>query len=73
MTLREKVICEVYTGVCFCIGDERNAVYEYMKSIMGRPICTHELANPSIQSELREKSKSDFVDILADSYIYKLP
>lgn len=40
MTLREKAICEVYTGVCFCVGEQRKAVYEYVGELLGRPAQT---------------------------------
>lgn len=40
MTPREKAICEVYTGVCFCVGEQRKAVYEYAGELLGRPVQT---------------------------------
>lgn len=63
MQLKERIIIEVYTGFCMTSSEERNAVYEYMQKIMGRPIFTHELAEKSIQEELREKSKADFIGL----------
>lgn len=61
MTLRERVIVEVYTGYCMVTGEEREEVYRYMSALMGRPVFTHELADHKIQEELKEKCKADFV------------
>lgn len=61
MTLKERVIVEVYTGVCMVTGKERNEVYKYMESILGRPVYTHELAKKEVQEELKAKSKDDFI------------
>lgn len=61
MTLRERVIVEVYTGVCMTSPEERNEVYKYMAQIMGQEVYTHELADKDIQEQLKEKSKTDFI------------
>ena len=61
MTLKEKAICEVYTGVCFCAGDERGAVYEYASELLGRPIYTHEFS--TLADKLKELAKDDFVKV----------
>lgn len=63
MTLRERVIVEVYTGVCMTSPEERNEVYKYMAQIMGREVYTHELANTRIQEQLQEKSRPDFIKL----------
>ena len=63
MTLKERVIVETYTGVCMTSADERWEVYKYMAKLMGRPVYTHELAEDEIQSELKEKSKPDFLSL----------
>lgn len=60
MTLKEKVIVEVYTGYCMTSPEEKDEVYKYMAEIMGRPVFTHELANKEIQEQLREKALNDF-------------
>lgn len=65
MTLRERVIVETYTGICMTSPEERNEVYKYMAQIMGRPVFTHELADRSIQEQLQEKSKPDFIALCA--------
>lgn len=61
MTQREKAICEVFTGICFCAGEQRKAVYEYASELLGRPIYTHEFL--SLAEELKEKSRADFVAV----------
>lgn len=61
MTLKERIIVEVYTGVCMTSGSERDEVYKYMALIMGRPVFTHELASKEIQEELKARSKDDFI------------
>ena len=63
MTLRERVIVEVYTGYVMTSAKERDEVYKYMAEKMGRPVFTHELGNRSFIKELQEKSKVDFVSL----------
>lgn len=63
MTLRERVIVEVYTGYCMTSANEKDDVYKYMNKIMNRPVYTHELADKKIQEELRKRSKEDFIDL----------
>ncbi len=69
MTLKERVIVETYTGVCMTSPDERLEVYKYMAQIMGRPVYTHELAEDEIQSELKEKSKPDFLSLCKEESV----
>lgn len=70
MTLREKIIVEVYTGTCMVTGDEREEVYRYMSALMGRPVFTHELADHEFQEKLKEKCKPDFVALCRSSNTY---
>lgn len=63
MTLKERVIVETYTGVCMTSGEERSEVYKYMAELMGRPVFTHELAEDAVVAELKERSKSDFINL----------
>lgn len=79
MTLKERVIVEVYTGYCMTSPEERDEVYKYMADKMGRPVFTHELASKEIQEQLREKTKDDFIKLcipeskeeLKDHCLYK--
>ena len=59
MTQREKAICELYTGICFCTGEQREAVYAYASELIGRPIMTHELC--FLAKELKAKAYPDFI------------
>jgi len=70
MTLREKVVVEVYTGYCMVTGEEREEVYRYMSALMGRPVFTHELSDHKIQEELKEKCKPDFVALCQSNNTY---
>lgn len=63
MTLKERVIVETFTGYCMTDGFERAEVYKYMEEIAGRPIYTHELGEKSVQEELHEKSRADFIKL----------
>lgn len=60
MTLKERIIVEVYTGYCMTSPEERDEVYKYMAEKMDRPVYTHELASKEIQERLREKTLDDF-------------
>lgn len=59
MTQREKAICELVTGVCFCEGDQREAVYKYVSELLGRPVYTHEF--PAMYEKLKELAMPDFM------------
>ena len=61
MTRREKAICEVFTGICFCAGEQRAAVYEYASELIGRPIFTHEFY--TLADELKRLAKNDFIEM----------
>lgn len=60
MTKQEKIIVSAYTGVLMCNFDD---VHEYIQKKFGRPVFTHELADKSIQKEVAEKSKEEFLEI----------
>lgn len=63
MTLKERVIVEVYTGYVMTSPEEKDEVYKYMAEIMDRPVFTHELADKEIQERLKEKAKPDFTGL----------
>lgn len=56
MTDREKAIVMAYTGYCMLAGDKLKVFYEYVGELLGRPVYTHEFADPDI----REKAADDF-------------
>ncbi len=61
MTLEEKVICEIYTGICFTSSEERGETYKYAEKLMGRPVYTHEY--PALADQLKELSRPDFIRV----------
>lgn len=66
MTDRERAIIMAYTGVCMLAGRSLLVFYEYLEEIMGRPVWTHELANKSVEEEIKAKSKADFIALCND-------
>lgn len=63
MTDKERVIVMAYTGVTMLTGNKFSKFHKYIEDILGRPIYTHELANPSVWEEIKEKSKKDFLGL----------
>ena len=63
MTDREKAIVMAYTGTAMLAGDNLGIFYEYLREILGRPVYTHELADPNMQALIEEKSKPDFLEL----------
>lgn len=61
MTKQECAIIMAYTGVCMLNGEDFEIFNKYIEKIMGRPVYTHELANPRIEDEIKEKSTEDFL------------
>ena len=66
MTDRERAIVMAYTGVCMLSGDKFSIFHEYVESIMGRPVYTHEMAITAIADEIKEKAKADFIALCAE-------
>ena len=67
MTDREKAIITAYTGITMLTGDKFSIFHKYIEDIMGRPIWTHELANPNVWDEIKEKSRDDFLRLCAEA------
>lgn len=63
MTIKEKVICELYTGVCFVVGEERSEIYKYLSEKFNRPVFTHELADHKMQKEIKQRTRADFIKV----------
>ena len=63
MTDREKAIVMAYTGTAMLTGEKFSIFYKYIEDILGRPVWTHELADDSVCEEIKEKSKSDFLEL----------
>lgn len=58
MTTQEKIIVSAYTGVLMC---EFSELQKYIEEKLGRPVFTHEMASDLVQTEIKAKSKSDFL------------
>ena len=63
MTERECAIVMAYTGVVMLAGDNLKVYYKYISEVMGRPIYSHELAVKSIQKEIKEAARADFISL----------
>lgn len=55
MTREEAIIISAYTG--YLLVDNFDPVHEFIEKLLGRPVWTHQLADPKIQAEIREKCK----------------
>lgn len=60
MTKHEKIVVSAYTGILMC---DFSDMHKYIEEKLSRPVFTHELALDSVQAEIREKVKADFMDI----------
>ena len=63
MTDREKAIVMAYTGTAMLVGEKFSIFHKYIEDILGRPVWTHELADHTVMEEIKEKSKSDFLEL----------
>lgn len=63
MTKHECAIVMAYTGACMLSGEDFNTFHEYIEKLMGRPVWTHELADKNIVDQIKEKSKTDFLEL----------
>lgn len=63
MTDEERAIVTAYTGVNMLARDKFSIFHKYIQDILGRPVWTHELADPAVWEEIKKKSKKDFLDL----------
>ena len=61
MTDHERAVVTAYTGISMFDGDKFHIFHKYIEDILGRPVWTHELADPAVCEEIKEKSKKDFL------------
>lgn len=61
MTKEEGVILSAYTG--YLLVDDFGAVHEFIEKLLGRPVWTHQLADPAIQEEIRRECKMILPDV----------
>lgn len=66
MTDREKAIVSAYTGITMLAGEKFSIFHKYVEDIMGRPVWTHELADPAVWEEIKNRSKEDFLRICSE-------
>ena len=65
MTKHELVVISAYTGFLLC--DDFGDMHEYIEQILGRPVWTHELADPKIIEEIREKARPELMRICEEA------
>lgn len=63
MTDREKAIVMAFTGTVMLTGDKFDIYHKYIQDIMGRPIWTHELAEESVVTDIKNRSHEDFIKV----------
>ena len=73
MTDREKAIVMAYTGYCMLAGDKLSVFYEYIESIMGRPVYTHEMGTEVVANLIKGKARPDFIALCADEISSEKP
>lgn len=61
MTKQEQIIVSAYTG--YLIADNFDEVQDYIQQKLGRPVFTHELADPRVLEEIRDKVRPDLLSI----------
>ena len=60
MTKKEAAIISAYTGVLCCKFSD---MHEYIESIMGEPVFTHQLGNKEYAETVKQASKRDFIEL----------
>jgi hypothetical protein len=60
LSKEQSAVISAYTGyLCGNFGD----MQEYVTKIMGRPVWTHEFADPVFAQKIRELAKEDFLSL----------
>jgi hypothetical protein len=60
MRRREAAIVAAYTGIS--IGDFSDT-HAYIEEKLGRPVWTHEMADPKVWDEIKAASREDFLSL----------
>ena len=63
MTDRERAVIMAFTGYVMLRGEKLKEFYEYISSLFGRPIHTHEI--PGLMEEIHVRSRDDFLHLCA--------
>jgi hypothetical protein len=62
ITKEQAAILSAHTGIlCGSFSD----FHEYVERILGRPVFTHEMGSPEFFKKLKEKSRDDFLLLVA--------
>lgn len=62
LTPEQAAIVGAFTGY---LTGPFNDMHAYIERIMGRPVWTHEMADPKVMGEIKEKATADFLSICA--------
>lgn len=63
MTKRERAIVMAYTGTVMLAGDDLGEFYSYIAELIGRPVWTHELADPALWERIKQLAKPAFLEL----------
>lgn len=66
MTDKERAVVMAFTGVAMLTGDKFSIFHKYIEDILNRPVWTHELADPEVWKEIKEKSRKDFLNLCSE-------
>lgn len=66
MTKRERAIVMAYTGTVMLAGDDLGEFYSYIAELIGRPVWTHELADPDMVEKIKQLASPAFIDLCRD-------
>ncbi len=64
MTYKEAVVISAYTGFLMCDFDD---LHKYIEEKLGRPVWSHELGLEEIQNEIRQKCKTEFLELCKEA------
>ena len=70
MTKRELIIISAFTGYMLVPSGEFGLVAKASAKAIGRPIMTHEFAEPKIQEAIRKKLKPEIYKIIERAFGY---
>jgi hypothetical protein len=63
LTPDQAAIVTAYTGI---LSGAFSEFHKYAERLAGRPVYTHELADKEVWAQLKERSKPDFLAIVAN-------
>lgn len=61
MTKKECAIVMAYTGVCMLVGDDLKYFYDYVSTLMDKPLLSHEIGERA--DLIKEAAKDDFFEL----------